>query len=181
MYNWSRSYINLIRQSPPWAQNDCFFFFWTVGSTTEHHRGIAFWQYKIHIHKYIKLAYLLIFSGINWLHTEFSSHLWTLSLIYITKFIWNCILEENNFSLPLKLYIEQKRMYICMFVVLVNTIGPMHEENILGNTPVSARFQRYLKCWKILIFTRGIPTFKNETKTRQWVLLGVFPKKNLHA
>ena len=31
-----------------------------------------------------------------------------------------------------------------------------------------------MKRWKILIFKEGIPTFKNETKTRQVVFFGVF-------
>jgi len=52
----------------------------------------------------------------------------------------------------------------------------MHEEKILGNTPKnqlprfgfisksenSALENHYLKRWKMLIFTRGIPTFSNE-------------------
>jgi len=28
----------------------------------------------------------------------------------------------------------------------------------------------------VFVFTGGIPTFKNETKAGQWVLLGAFPR-----
>jgi len=75
-------------------------------------------------------------------------------------------------------------------------ISPMYEESILGNTPkiplasfsfsllkvgiplvkinISQCF-KYLKRWKILTFKVGIPTFKNETRTKQWMLLWVIP------
>jgi len=66
-------------------------------------------------------------------------------------------------------------------------IGPMHEEKFLGNTPITpitksgnspivSAVLTVFETLKNIDFQVGIPTFKNETKTRQLVLMGVFPK-----
>jgi len=64
------------------------------------------------------------------------------------------------------------------------SIGPMHEEKIMGSTPkvplVSFSFS-LLKVGIPLVKRGGIPTFKNETKTRQVIFLGCVPGFLLHA
>jgi len=52
-------------------------------------------------------------------------------------------------------------------------IGPMHEEKILGNTPKVPNASFSFSLLKV--------GFKNETKARQVVFLGCFPRFLLHA
>jgi len=58
-------------------------------------------------------------------------------------------------------------------------MGPMHEEKNLGNTPkiplADSTVLTVFETLKNIDFQGGIPTFKNETKTRQWVLLFFLP------